>query len=153
MTNRYQRLDNILSYRLSRERLCQRRAAICRRWLQAAERQLLGLRQTARHARDQHPPPGQAHVHWYQDQQSYLRALHTRIARLQHLHTRLRRRLQRRQSHLTAAAQYRCATETALARVRQEATDRAAENKEKEFAHLVQLKFTDHQLSSDAAIT
>ncbi len=153
MPNRDQRLDNILNYRLRREQLYQRRAAICGRWLQAAQGRLLRLRQTVDQVRANHPPSGQAYARWYQDQQSYLRALHTQIAGLQHLRIRLQHRLQRRQSQLTIAAQYRRATETALARVRGEVTRDAAQNKDKEFTQLVQLKFTDQQPSSDAAIT
>ncbi len=153
MTNRYQRLDNVLSYRLRCERLYQRRAAICRRWLQAVQGRLLQLRQTVDQVRVKQPPSGQAYAHWYQDQQSYLRALHTQIARLQHLRIRLQHRLQRRQSQLTVAAQYRRATETALARVGGEVTRDATQNKDKEFTQLVQLKFTDQKSGSDAAIT
>ena len=153
MTNRYQRLDNILNYRLRRERLCQQRAAICHRWLQAAQGRLLRLHQTVDQVGDNHPSPGQAYAHWYQDQQSYLWALHTQIAGLQHLRISLQHRLQRRQSQLIVAAQYRRATETALARVRGEVTRRTVQNKDKEFTQLVQLKFTDQKLSSDAAIT
>ncbi len=153
MSSRYHRLDKILEYRISRERLCQRRAAICRRWLQIAQQRLDNLRHACQKVRTAPPPAQIARVAWYQYQQQYLRAAQERIARVERLRRMLRERLQRRQFQLKKAAQRRRATETALERIEQEVNQALAQNKDRELDELTRLKLLEHRSHRDAIAT
>jgi len=141
MVNRYHRLDKVLNHRLSRERLYQQRAAICRRWLQAAQQRLDSLQQLSHQVRDSLSPRAIVRIQWHQDQQDYLRALQRRLARLKRLRRKLHQRLHDKDFQVVSAAQYRRATQTALARLEQEVNQNVRRNKDTEFHQLVQLKF------------
>ncbi len=147
MVNRYHRLDKVLNHRLSRERLYQQRAAICRRWLQAAQQRLDSLQQLAHQVRDSLPPRAIVRIQWHQDQQNYLRALQRRLARFNRLRRKLHQRLHDKNSQVVSAAQYRRATQTALARLGQEVNQTVTRNKDKEFHQLVQLKFLEQSIN------
>ena len=153
MTNRYRRLDRVFNYRLSRERLYQQRAAICCRWLHAAQQRLTQLHEAACRVQGAAPPGKTAAARWHQDRQHYLRALHRRIFRLERLGEKLRQRLQYKRNQATTAGQYRRATESALARLQQEVNQTLIQNKDKEFHQLVRLEFLNRRLNANAATT
>ena len=149
MTSRYRRLDKILQYRISRERLYQRRAAVCRHWLQTALQRIDSLHQVCHKVRAGRPPGEIARLHSQQDQQYYLRAAQKRIVQVEGLRRRLQQRLQHRQSQLKKAAQYRRATETTLERIEQEVNQALAQNRDKELNELGRLKLLSRRLNRD----
>lgn len=151
MTERYQRLDKVFQHQLSRERLCQQRAAICHRWLRAVNRRISGLQHGMEQVGAGNWPHHVALVHWHQDKERCLRALQSRLERVRGVGHRLRQRLQDKEAELIRAAQCCRATETALERIEQEVSQARTRNTAKKLDELVRRRLAGERQYSDAA--
>ncbi len=148
MNERIARMGRILDYRASRERLYQRRAAICRQLLYATEAKLSRLHHEQAALRNGADPPA-ATAHWYQQRQRMLANLDRRITRVQHTHQQLKQRVFRRQAELVGAAQLRRAAQKAITRLQQQATQAAQRSRQRRFDNLVRTE----QVSGSTLLT
>ena len=153
MNKRIARMDKILDYRAGRERLFQRRAAICRQLVHTAEARLAKLRreQTALHTAVSSQIPVTAH--WHQQRQRLLADLDRRIGRIQGIHQQLKQRASRRQAELVNAAQLRRAAQKAATRLQQQAAQAARRSRQRRFDDLVRTEQVSHNLNSNATVT
>ena len=150
MSERCDRLDKILSQQLIRERLSQRRAAICQRWVRAAERSISRLQRTLKQVRGGGSPGYLAKACWHQDHQRHLQALQSQLERIQRLRQRLQQRRRDKEAEVVRAAQYRRATEAALQRIEQEASRTRTRNTAKRLDQLVTLRSLGERQGPDA---
>ncbi len=137
MNERIARMGKILDHRASRERLYERRAAICRRLEHAAEARLARLRREEAALRNTIGRQVPYTVDWHQRRQRALADLDRRITRIQGIQQQLTQRASRRQAELVNAAQLRRAAQKATTRLQQQATEAAHRNQQKQFDDLV----------------
>ena len=136
MNERIARMGKILNHRADREQLCQRRAAICRRLQHAAEARLAKLRPEQTALRNDAGRQVPTTAHWHQQRQRALADLDRRIGRIQGTHQQLAQRASRRQAELVNAAQLRRATQKAITRLQQQATQAAKRSRQRRFDDL-----------------
>jgi len=145
MNERIARMGKILNNRTSRERLYQRRAAICRQLVHTAEARLARLHREQTALRNTIGRQVPYTVDWHQRRQRTLADLDRRIGRIQGIHQRLKQRASRRQAELVKAAQLRRAAQKGTARLQQQATQAAQRSRQRQFDDLVRaLQVTDN---------
>jgi len=149
MNTRIAQMGKILNNRASRERLYQRRAAICRQLVHTAEARLAKLRREQTALRTAVSSQVPATAHWHQQRQRLLANLDRRITRTQDTHQRLKQRASRRQTELVNAAQLRRAAQKATTRLQQQAAQAARRSRQKRFDDLVRTE----QVSGSALLT
>ncbi len=137
MSERIARMGRILDNRAGRERLYERRVAICRQLVYAAEAKLTRLCQEQTALRNATSEQLSATAHWHQQRQRALADLDRRITRIQRTRQRLKQRASCRQAELVNAAQLRRAAEKAITRLQQQATQAAQRSSAKRFDDLV----------------
>ncbi len=137
MNKRIARMGKILDNRAGRERLYERRAAICRQLVHTAEARLARLRREQTALRNTIGRQVPCTVDWHQRRQRTLADLDRRITRIQCTHQRLTQRTSRRQAELVNAAQLRRAAQKATARLQQQATKAAQRSRQRQLDDLV----------------
>jgi len=152
MNERIARMGKILDHRASRERLYQRRVAMCRQLVRTAEAKLSGLHHEQIALRNGVGPLA-ATVHWHQQRQRALADLDRRITRIQHTHQRLKHRASRRQAELVNAAQLWRAAQKATARLQQQAAQAVRRSQQKQLDDLVRTKRIIRNSTSNATVT
>ncbi len=153
MNERIARLGNILNNRASRERLYQRRAAICRQLVHTSEARLAKLRREQTALRNTIGRQGPYTVDWHQRRQRTLADLDRRITRIQGIHQRLKQRASRRQAELVNAAQLRRAAQKATTRLQQQAAQTAQRSRQRRFDDLVRTQQMTNNPNFNATVT
>ncbi len=153
MNKRIARMDKILDNRAGRERLYQRRAAICRQLVHTAEARLAKLRREQTALRTAVSSQIPVTAHWHQQRQRLLADLDRRIGRIQGIHQQLKQRASRRQAELVNVAQLRRATQKATTRLQQQATQAARRSRQRRFDDLVRTQQITNTPNFNATVT
>jgi len=153
MNERIARIGRILHYQANRERLCQRRVAICRQLVCAAEAKLTRLCQEQTALRNATSKQLSATAHWHQQRQHALADLDRRITRIRRTHRRLKQRASCRQAELVDAAQLRRAAEKAIVCLQQQAAQAAQRSSQRRFDDLVRAVQVIHNSNFNATAT
>jgi len=153
MNKRIARMGKLLNNRASRERLYQRRAAICRQLVHIAEARLARLRREEAALRNTIGRQVPYTVDWHQRRQRALADLDRRITRIQGIQQQLKQRASRRQAELVNAAQLRRAAQKATARLQQQATQAARRSRQRRLDDLVRTAQVGHNPNFNATVT